>query len=141
MALNKVILQGRLTGDPELKTTTAGVTVTSFSIAVERNYQANGQRESDFFNVTAWRKTAEFISRFFTKGNKILLVGELQQRSYQTQQGEKRTVVEVVANEAYFCDGKKAENEQNEIQFPTPQFAASNDNNFEEMSAEDVLPF
>jgi single-strand DNA-binding protein len=141
MALNKVILQGRLTGDPELKTTTAGVTVTSFSIAVERNYQANGQRESDFFNVTAWRKTAEFISRFFTKGNKILLVGELQQRSYQTQQGEKRTVVEVIANEAYFCDGKKAENEQNEIQFPTPQFAVSNDNNFEEMSTEDVLPF
>lgn len=141
MALNKVVLQGRLTGDPELKTTTAGVTVTSFSIAVERNYQANGQRESDFFNVTAWRKTAEFISRFFTKGNKILLVGELQQRSYQTQQGEKRTVVEVVANEAYFCDGKKAENEQSETQFPTPQFAAYNDNNFEEMSAEDVIPF
>ena len=141
MALNKVILQGRLTGDPELKTTTAGVTVTSFSIAVERNYQANGQRESDFFNVTAWRKTAEFISRFFTKGNKILLVGELQQRSYQTQQGEKRTVVEVVANEAYFCDGKKAENEQIEAQFPAPHFAAFNDNNFEEMSTEDGLPF
>lgn len=141
MALNKVILQGRLTGDPELKTTTAGVTVTSFSIAVERNYQANGQKETDFFNITAWRKTAEFISRFFTKGNKILIVGELQQRSYTTQQGEKRSVVEVVANEAYFCDGKKETIEQGETQFPAPQFAATSTENFEEISTEDVLPF
>lgn len=137
--MNKVILIGRITADPELKKKQTGTSVLSFSLAVERSYSKDGNRETDFINCVAWRTTAEFIARYFTKGNMIALVGELQQRNYQTQQGEKRTVYEVIVNEASFCESKKSDNTPSMPEYP--QFSNSPDSSFEEMSSEDVLPF
>ena len=105
---NKVILGGRLTADPELKTTPSGVSVTSFTIAVNRSYRGkNGEEpQADFINVTAWRQTAEFITRYFRKASSICIVGSLQTRSWIDQQGMKRFATEIVADEAFFVDAK-----------------------------------
>ena len=104
--LNKVILGGRLTADPELKQTQSGVSVCSFTIAVNRKFQKDGQQETDFINCQAWRQTAEFISRFFNKGSSICVVGAIQTRSWEDQSGQKRYATEVVVDEAGFVDGK-----------------------------------
>ncbi len=103
---NKVILGGRLTADPELKTTTSGVSVTSFTVAVNRRFgNKNGEeRQADFINVTAWRQQAEFITRFFHKGSNICIVGALQTRNWVDQNQQKHYATEVVAEEAYFVD-------------------------------------
>ncbi len=105
---NKVILGGRLTADPELKTTPSGIAVTSFTVAVNRRYGGkNGEEaQADFINVTAWRQTAEFITRYFRKASSICVVGTLQTRSWTDQNGQKRFATEVVADEAYFVDAK-----------------------------------
>lgn len=105
---NKVILGGRLTADPELKTTPSGISVTSFTVAVNRRYggKAGEEAQADFFNVTAWRQTAEFITRYFRKASSICVVGTLQTRSWTDQQGQKRFATEIVADEAYFVDAK-----------------------------------
>ena len=105
---NKVILGGRLTADPELKTTPSGVSVTSFTVAVNRRFQSKetGENQADFINVTAWRQTAEFVTRFFRKASSICIVGSIQTRSWTDQQGQKRYATEVVADEAYFVDAK-----------------------------------
>ena len=105
---NKVILGGRLTADPELKTTPSGTVVTSFSIAVNRRFGGkNGEEpQVDFINVTAWRQTAEFITRYFRKGSSICVVGSIQTRKWNDQQGNKRVSTEVVADEAMFVDSK-----------------------------------
>lgn len=104
---NKVILGGRLTADPELKTTPSGVTVTSFTIAVNRRRGGkDGEEQADFFNVTAWRQTAEFITRYFRKASSICVIGSVQNRSWVDQQGQKRFATEIVADEAYFVDTK-----------------------------------
>lgn len=108
---NKVILGGRLTADPELKTTTTGTPVTSFSVAVNRKYTPEGQQpQADFINVVAWRQQAEFVSRYFRKGSSICVVGSLQTRSYTDRDGQKRTVTEVVADEVNFVDSKSENN-------------------------------
>lgn len=110
---NKVILGGRITADPELKSTPSGVPVTSFTVAVNRSYRGkNGEEpQADFINVTAWRNTAEFITRHFRKACSICIVGSIQTRSYTDKQGQKRYATEVVADEAYFVDKKaSAEN-------------------------------
>lgn len=105
--LNKVVLAGRITKDVELKQTTAGVAVVTFSLAVNRKYaNGNNQPPTDFFYVTAWRQTAEFISRYFRKGSSICVAGSLQTRSWEDKNGNKRTVVEIVADEAMFVDSK-----------------------------------
>lgn len=105
---NEVILGGRLTADPELKTTPSGVSVTSFTVAVNRRFggKEGEQPQADFFNVTAWRQTAEFITKFFRKASSICIVGSLQTRSWTDQQGQKRFATEIVADEAYFVDAK-----------------------------------
>ena len=105
---NKVILGGRLTADPELKTTPSGVSVTSFTVAVNRRFQGKDSTESqaDFITVTAWRQTAEFITRYFRKASSICVVGTLQTRSWVDQNGQKRFATEIVADEAYFVDAK-----------------------------------
>ena len=105
---NKVILGGRLTADPELKTTPSGVPVTSFTVAVNRRFggKEGEQPQADFFNVTAWRQTAEFITRYFRKARSICIVGSLQTRTWTEQQGQKRFATEIVADEAYFVDAK-----------------------------------
>jgi single-strand DNA-binding protein len=103
---NKVILGGRLTSDPELKTTQSGISVTSFRLAVNRRPGKDGTSETDFFTVNAWRGTAEFICKYFRKGSCICVTGTMQMRTWQDQQGQKRTVTEVQADEAFFVDGK-----------------------------------
>ena len=135
--LNLVELQGRLTANPELKTTPSGVKVTSFSLAVERNYQSGEERQTDFINIVAWRGTAEFICRYFPKGKMMLVVGSLQVRNYTANDGTKRYVTEVVANEVYFA-GDKTET----LQKPDVEYSDSNtDDGYTEISSEDDLPF
>jgi single-strand DNA-binding protein len=109
--LNKVILAGRLTAEPELKQTQSGISVLSFSIAVNRRYVKSNdgqqaQQQTDFINLVAWRQTAEFISRFFHKGSSICVTGSIQVRPWQDQQGQKRYTTEVVVDEAMFVDSK-----------------------------------
>ena len=106
--LNKVILGGRLTADPELKTTPSGISVTSFTVAVNRRFggKAGEEAQADFINVTAWRQTAEFITKYFRKASSICIAGSIQTRSWADQQGQKRFATEIVADEAYFVDAK-----------------------------------
>jgi len=107
--INKAILVGRLTADPELKQTPNGVSVVSFSIAVARSYATKGgERQTDFINIVAWRNTAEFISKYFRKGNMIGIDGSIQTRSYTDKDGNKRTAFEVVADNASFVESKSA---------------------------------
>lgn len=105
---NKVILGGRLTADPEMKSTPSGVAVTSFIVAVNRRNQPKDtkQPQADFINVTAWRQTAEFVTRYFRKASSICIVGTLQTRSWTDGQGQKRYATEVTADEVYFVDAK-----------------------------------
>ena len=105
--LNKVILGGRLTADPELKTTPSGLSVTTFTVAVNRKAAKSGENpQADFISVTAWRQTAEFITKYFRKASSICIVGSIQTRSWTDQQGQKRFATEIVADEAYFVDAK-----------------------------------
>lgn len=134
--LNNVTLMGRLTAAPELKTTTGGINVMSFTIAVDRRYQQNGERQADFINCVAWRNTAEFITRFFKKGDMIAVIGEIQTRKYQDQNGNNRTAVEVVINQASFCGGKNNNNDNN-----ADGVAYGINGNFEELADDDELPF
>ncbi len=107
--LNIAVIMGRLTAAPELRTTPNGVSVTSFSVAVDRSYssRSGGERQTDFINVVAWRGTAEFICKYFQKGQMIAIDGSIQTRNYEDKQGNKRTAVEVVANNANFCGSKR----------------------------------
>ena len=103
--LNKTILIGRLTNDPELKQTQSGVSVSSFSVAVNRRFSKEEQK-ADFINCLAWRQQAEFLCKYFRKGSSVLVVGEIQTRSWQDQSGQKRYATEVVAQEISFVDSK-----------------------------------
>lgn len=106
--LNKVILQGRLTRDPELRYTQSNIPVASVSLAVERSRAAKGQeRETDFFDLVAWRHNAEFLSKWFAKGQQVLISGVLQSRRWQDKNGNNRTSIEVVVEEVNFCGSKQ----------------------------------
>ena len=104
--LNTVILMGRLTKDPELKQTPQGVSVATFSLAVDRNYAKGEDKQTDFINIIAWRNTADFVSKYFTKGQLIAVRGRLQTRTWQDQSGQKRYAVDVVADEVFFAESK-----------------------------------
>lgn len=107
--LNSVIIMGRLTADPDLRTTNSGVSFCRFSVAVDRNFQRQGQeRQTDFINCVSWRQQAEFISKYFRKGQMIAIQGQLQQNNFTDQQGNKRSTYEVLVDRANFC-GSKAE--------------------------------
>lgn len=118
MSFNKCILQGRLTSSPELKQTQSGTAVTSFSLAVDRRYSKDEEKKCDFITIVAWRQTAEFICRYFGKGQAILVCGELQTRSWDDN-GQKRTATEVVASEATFCESKKDSDTHNQNGTPS----------------------
>ena len=106
--MNHITLMGRLVADPELKTTQNGNSVASLRVAVDRNYTPQGQeKQTDFISCVAWRHTAEFISKYFSKGRMIALEGSLQCRNYEDKQGQKRTAYEVVVEQAYFADSKQ----------------------------------
>lgn len=147
--LNKVVLCGRLTADPELKQTTGGIAVVSFTLAVNRRYQAKSadgspaQQQADFISVVAWRQTAEFISRYFRKGSALCITGSIQTRTWQDTQGQKRYATEVVADEAMFVDSK---NEGGAGQYGDAYNAPSYSSpaaapKFEELKTDDDLPF
>lgn len=147
---NKAILGGRLTADPELKQTTSGISVCSFSLAVNRKFQKEGEQQVDFINCVAWRNTAEFISRYFKKGSSLCIVGNIQTRSWTDNNGQKRFATEVIVDEASFVDGKNdtqgAENTSegkympNAYSQPQMSFAAQSPQ-FEEIPNDESLPF
>ena len=142
--LNKVILGGRITADVELKQTPSGVSVAQFSIAVNRKYSKDGQQQTDFFNVTAWRGTAEFVSRYFGKGSSICVIGSLENRSWTDQNGQKRTATDIIADEVQFVDSKN--NAQSaETASPMPYvpdaYRTDAEPKYEPVSVDDDLPF
>ena len=149
MSINISVLTGRLTADPELKYTPNNVPVTSFSLAVDRKYQPQGEeKKTDFIDCVAWRNTAEFICKHFGKGSMIGIEGEIQTRTYTDKEGKNRKVTEIVINNASFC-GSKADNAQGNNRpaetEKTPQNANFNtntaNNDFTEVEADDDLPF
>ena len=139
-SLNKVILIGHMTADPELKQTASGVSVCSFSIGVTRKYTKGEQSQSDFINIVAWRQNAEFICKYFKKGNAICVCGSIQTRSYDAADGSKRYVTEVVADEATFVEKK---NEKGEEYRSVPYSSDKVDDTpkFEEIAEDGDLPF
>lgn len=142
MAFNKVILIGNITKDIELKQTPSGVSVVSFTIAVNRKYKnEDGTTSTDFINCVAWRKTAEFAAQWFKKGKSIVVCGALQSRSYADNQGNKRYVTEVVADEVGFAESKGDNNGTSDT-YAAPSYAnTENAPKFEAVSEEDDLPF
>lgn len=162
--LNRVILMGRLVSDPELKTTSSGISVTSFRIAVDRSYvKAGTERQTDFFDIVCWRSTAEFVCRYFFKGSLIALEGQLQSRTYQAKDGSNRYVVEVVADnvsftgerrEGGYSQGSYSQGGYSHSYEPAPQrsysapaepaapsYSNGSVGDFEEMPLDDDLPF
>ena len=113
--LNKIIIMGRLTRDPELRRTGSGTAVTSFSLACDRDFKSqSGDKETDFIEVVAWKNTAEFVSKYFTKGRMAVVEGRLQIRDWTDKAGNKRTTAEVVADNVYFADSKRSESNDNQ---------------------------
>lgn len=144
---NLAILTGRLTADPELKTTQSGVSVVSFSIAVQRQYKSGEDPITDFINVVAWRHTAEFVTKYFHKGNMIGIEGSIQTRKYTDKDGNNRTAFEVLANNVQFVEGKRNSTEVNvttDSPDPLPALAENLQNaGFTQanISDDDDLPF
>ena len=113
--LNKIIIMGRLTIDPELRRTGSGTAVTSFSMACDRDFKSqSGEKETDFIEVVAWKNTAEFVSKYFSKGRMAVVEGRLQIRDWTDKAGNKRTTAEVVADNVYFADSKRSESNDNQ---------------------------
>lgn len=121
MSINITVLTGRLTSDVELKTTQNGVSVCSFSIAVDRKYKQGEDRQADFINIVAWRGTAEFISKHFSKGSAIGIEGSIQTRKYTDKNGNNRTAFEIVANNVHFIDSKRSQSGGEGNSLPTPE--------------------
>ena len=129
--MNNVSLIGRLTADPELRRTQSDLAMTRFSIAVDRSYTKQGEeRQTDFINVVAWRQTAEFICKYFAKGQRIALTGRIQTGSYTDKDGNKRNSFDVVADNVEFCEPKKSSEPDVDV-----------DEGFKELPSEDDLPF
>jgi single-strand DNA-binding protein len=142
--LNKVILGGRLTSDVELKQTQSGISVCSFSIAVNRRFQREGEQNTDFINCQAWRNTAEFISKYFSKGSSICVVGSIQTRSWTDNSGQKRYATEVVVDEAMFVDSKNDTQQaeaSNPVNYMPDAYKNKNTPEFEPVEPDDGLPF
>ena len=113
--LNKIIIMGRLTRDPELRRTGSGTAVTSFSLACDRDFKSqSGEKETDFIEVVAWKNAAEFVSKYFSKGRMAVVEGRLQIRDWTDKAGNKRTTAEVVADNVYFADSKRSESNDNQ---------------------------
>ena len=119
---NLTVLTGRLTADPELQTTQSGVSVTRFTIAVQRSYHKGEDSETDFINIIAWRQRAEFVSKYFKKGNMIGIEGSIQTRKYTDKEGNNRTAFEVIANHIQFVESKKSNNVNVEAEDPLQSF-------------------
>lgn len=144
--INCAVIMGRLTADPELRTTSSGVSVTSFCVAVDRNYVRPGEdRQADFINVTAWRQNADFVTRYFRKGSMIAVQGSIQTRTYEDKNGNKRTAVEIVADNISFCGSRNSDGaSQNRFEAPvqnTPSYQSDNTDAFSQISSADDEEF
>lgn len=138
--LNKIFIMGRLVADPELRHTQSGTAVSSLRLAVDRDFKDKdtGERKADFINVVAWRNTAEFISRNFSKGRMIVVAGSLQMRDWTDKDGNKRTTAEVVAESVYFADSKR----ETQPDWNAPESSLREEqNDFEEIDDSEGLPF
>ncbi len=121
--LNKIFIMGRLTRDPELRRTQSGTAVTSFSLAVDRDFKSqSGEKETDFIDVVAWRNTAEFVSKYFTKGRMAVVEGRLQLRDWTDRDGNKRRTAEVVAENIYFGDSKRDSAPSGDYGYSAPSY-------------------
>lgn len=147
--LNNVVLMGRLTADPELRHTPSNIAVTSFTLAVNRSYVKTGtERQTDFIDIVAWRTTAEFVCKYFKKGQLVAVQGSIQTSSYQDKEGNKRKSVEVLADSVYFAESRKdnnsnqgySDNRSSEADF-ADSYENGNKGDFEEIQLDDDLPF
>jgi single-strand DNA-binding protein len=132
--LNKVIIMGRLTRDPELRRTQGGTAVTSFTMAVDRDFKSqSGEKETDFIDIVAWRNTGEFAAKYLAKGRMAAVEGRIQVRDWQDKDGNRRKSVEVVADNVYFADAKRDSKPQDS--------RAVDDQEFDEIEDDGDLPF
>ncbi len=144
--LNKAVVMGLLTRDPEVKKTQSGISVCSFSVACDRDIvdKASGERGVDFINVTAWRSTADFVGKYFSKGRMAVVIGRIQVRNYTDKDGNKRTSTEIIADSVYFGDSKK-DTGNNSAPAPAPTPTSQSDfvpqNDYGDTGDEDDLPF
>jgi single-strand DNA-binding protein len=152
--LNVAVLMGRLVADPELRQTPNGVSVTSFTLAVDRSYVKSGaERQTDFIDIVAWRNTAEFVCKYFRKGQLMAVQGSIQTRSYTDKEGNKRKAFEIVADNVNFAEPKRdgasgashftgpESSAANQVQRPAPAYSNGNADDFEEIPSDDDLPF
>lgn len=141
--LNVAVVMGRLVADPELRHTPSDIAVTSFTLAVDRQYKSGTEQQADFIDIVAWRGTAEFVCKYFTKGQMIAVHGSIQTRTYQDKDGNKRKTFEIVAGDVNFCGDKKASRESEEFKNveARPQAQEHYNTDFEEINGNDDLPF
>ena len=152
--LNVAVLMGRLVADPELRHTANDVSVTSFTVAVDRSYvKAGADRQADFIDVVAWRNTADFVCKYFRKGQLIAVQGSIQTRTYTDKDGNKRKAVEIVADNVHFAEPKRDNSQgasmggayhsrpEPAVQQPAPDYTSGNADDFEEIPTDDDLPF
>lgn len=142
MSLNVVAIMGRLAADPQMRQTQSGKSVASFRVAVDRGRKdANGQNQTDWLDVVAWDKTADFVSRYFPKGSMVAVTGRLQSRNYQDKNGNNRTAIEIVANQVSFCGEKKQEKSFQPANENALNFAQGGNDDFAPVEDADDLPF
>jgi single-strand DNA-binding protein len=148
MSLNVAVLLGRLCADPELRHTPNGISVTSFTIAVDRSYTPKGKdKQTDFIDIVAWRSTADFCAKYFTKGQLIAVQGSIQTRKYTDREGNKRTAFEIVADNVHFAEPKRdssqptSNNNTYQQQEKQPDVSVEDTGDFEEIPSSDDLPF
>lgn len=144
--MNVVVLVGRLTDNPELRHTNSNISVTRFSIAVDRAYRSGEERQTDFINIVAWRQTAEFITTYFKKGQRIGIEGSLRMNRFTDKDGNNRTAYEVVVNNAHFVENKRDGGNAGgfalaETQAAPQSFSNSDSGDFAEIASDDDLPF
>ncbi len=139
--LNNAVIMGRIVATPELRTTQSGLSVTSFTVAVDTGF--GDKKTTSFINVVAWRSTCEFVCKYFEKGSMIAIQGRIQTRNYEDKQGNKRTAFEIVASEVSFCGGKNdnANANLNELKGKIEANFSSNSNDFEMIDSDEELPF
>jgi len=140
--LNSIIIMGILTADPELRTTASGLSVTSFSVAVDRNYvRAGEEKKTDFLNVVAWRQQADFVTKYFRKGSMIAVQGSLQTRNYEDKNGNKRVAYDIVAEQVSFCGSKAESGTYNNDSGNVSSYNNSTADDFSTVVDDDDLPF
>lgn len=139
--LNMIALQGRMTKDPELRKTASGISVTSFTLAVERDFKENGERRTDFIDIVAWKQTAEFVCTHLGKGRMVAVSGRLQIRDWTDKDGNSRRNAEVYANSVYFCDSRRESEPETGNSYPAPP-SSGIPSGFAELDEQDgMLPF